>query len=148
MSKFLVKIFPFFFKFLLLVWKIHSVLVFNLLNVLSEQVVINLVAVFIKLVWIMVKFSLQFRNLFFHGGIPVILNRIVCPASQSLSNLSPSVPKHLVLQKEHHFFIVTPLSLFNSRVEVIVPSLSTLLPNSTWELFSNMSPLLRSVLLY
>lgn len=77
----------------------------------------------------------------------MILNGIVGSSSQSLGYLSPSVPKHLVLQKQHHFFVVAPLSLFDCRVQVVVPSLSALFSNSTWELLSNVSPLLRSVLL-
>lgn len=83
-----------------------------------------------------------------HRWIPVILNGVVCSALQKLSDLSPFVTYHSVLQIEDPLLVLAPNYLLNLRIQMIVPSFSTLFSYSTRKWLSNQSPFLWSILVH
>lgn len=60
----------------------------------------------------------------------MVLDGVVCPAIEKLGNLCPSVAQGLMGEKQKPLLMVTPFLLFDRRVQMIMPSLSTLLANS------------------
>ena len=77
----------------------------------------------------------------------MILNGVISTAFKNLSDISPLVALAFVRNVENQLFFETPGVLLDFRVEVIVPTLSALLSNSTWEVLSNRSPLLGTLFL-
>ena len=59
--------------------------------------------------------------------VPSILDGIVGASGQTFGNLGPSISKLGVSLNEGFVFTVRPLALVDARIEMIVPSLSTLL---------------------
>ena len=87
-------------------------------------------------------------DLFLHGGVPVILNCVVCAAFQTMGNLSPLVFVDLVFDEQNELLFLGPLNLLDHRVEMVVPAFTALLANSTREFVGNFGPLLGSLQLY
>ena len=81
-----------------------------------------------------------------HGGVPVVLDCIVSPARDEFSYLGPLVPPLLVSVIDDSVLLISPGSFLYLWVEVVVPPLTTLLSNSSFQVFSNQRPSLRSVL--
>lgn len=82
-----------------------------------------------------------------HRGIPVILYRIVCSSRQILGDFRPPIPKLLVQLVNESVFVLGPCALFDIGIEVVVPTLATLFPSATLQMFRYQSPPLRSILL-
>ena len=87
-------------------------------------------------------------DLFLHGGVPVILDCIVCATFQVLGDIRPLVFALIVLDKQDKFLVVVPVHLLDERVEVVVPAFATLLPDAAVEVLGNCGPLLRLVLIH
>jgi hypothetical protein len=51
-------------------------------------------------------------------------------------------------KEKNPLFFAAPHTLFNPGVKVIVPALTALLANTTWQVFSDLGPLLWALLLY
>jgi hypothetical protein len=60
----------------------------------------------------------------------MIFNGVVSSTVQNLCNVSPFVVKLPVHQIENPFLFSTPIDLFYSWVQMIVPTLSTLLAHA------------------
>jgi hypothetical protein len=76
----------------------------------------------------------------------VILDRIVSAANQGsqTSDFSPSVTQSSVCFQNTAVLRLCPRILVDVRVQMIVPSLSALLPNASLKLLGDKGPLLRS----
>lgn len=60
----------------------------------------------------------------------MILNRVVGPAGQHPRHIGPLLPQGGMRQKQHPLLMVGPLRLDNGRIEMVMPSLPTLLAQS------------------
>lgn len=69
---------------------------------------------------------------FLHGGVPMIFNPIISPSINTLSNLSPSIPQSPMSNIQKHLLTFIPLLSLDLRIQMIMPSLSTLLSHSSW----------------
>ena len=81
-----------------------------------------------------------------HGGVPVILDCIVSPAGDEFGDLGPLVAPLLVSVVDDPVLLVSPGGFLDLWVEMVVPSLAALLPDSSLQVFGNQSPSLRPVL--
>mmetsp|Transcript_33230 Transcript_33230/g.98762 ORF Transcript_33230/g.98762 Transcript_33230/m.98762 type:complete len:262 (+) Transcript_33230:1740-2525(+) len=79
--------------------------------------------------------------------IPSILNGVVGPAVQQLGDLGPPGPQSSGRFDDHLVLLLHPLSAVDVRIEVIVPALPALLPQSSLELLGDERPLLLPVLM-
>lgn len=78
----------------------------------------------------------------------MILNRVVSATRKHFRHLCPLVSMRSMRQKENPLLMRHPFDLQNVGVEVVMPSLTTLLPQSALDEFSNEGPPLRPVLFY
>lgn len=109
-----------------------------------------------------------------HGGVPVVLDGIIRPVGEQLTqyldffffyksltrniyilpsrkelgDLCPAVAEPFVGLIDDSVLFLSPRRLLDFWVEVIVPSFTTLLPNPSLEVLSNDWPTLGAVLLY
>jgi|FrelakmetLWP11LW_1041352.scaffolds.fasta_scaffold41008_1 hypothetical protein len=67
---------------------------------------------------------------------------IVCATLKSLGDFSPLVLFFAVLYEKDEFLFKTPFIFLDSRVKMIVPSLSTLFADATRQVLCDRSPLL------
>jgi hypothetical protein len=77
----------------------------------------------------------------------VIFYGVVSASLQNLSNISPRVAVLPMTNVENPFFLLAPRIFLNHRVQMVVPTLSTLLADSSIEMGSNLSPLLSAFFL-
>ena len=71
-----------------------------------------------------------FFYLSLHAGIPVVLDGVVCPARQAFCYVSPAITCAVLLGLKYDAVLVLgPRRLGDVWVQVIMPSLSTLLAN-------------------
>mmetsp|Transcript_33149 Transcript_33149/g.107211 ORF Transcript_33149/g.107211 Transcript_33149/m.107211 type:complete len:237 (-) Transcript_33149:10-720(-) len=75
--------------------------------------------------------------------VPVVLNRVVCPARKQLCNLGPLVAKLLLPLQQDLIFLRSPLALRQVGVELVVPALAALLAVAVGHLLRDLRPLLR-----
>ena len=76
----------------------------------------------------------------------MVLNRVIGPTRKQLRDLGPSISKGFVSLKNLPVLLFPPRLLVNVGVEVVVPALPALLPNSARQMPCNQTPLLRTVL--
>jgi len=81
-------------------------------------------------------------QLAFHGTIPVVLDGIICSSLEDLGNLSPLVLELAMHHEEYPFFFFAPPTFFYFGVQVVMPSLATLLPNARGKIFRYHGPFL------
>ena len=86
--------------------------------------------------------ALHVEDLFLHRGVPVVLDRVVRATFEGLGNFSPLVLLEVVLCVKNELFFETPLVFLDSRVQVIVPSLPTLLADATRQVLCDRGPFL------
>ena len=60
----------------------------------------------------------------------MVLYGVISSALEELGNISPLVPDPLVIDVEEPLFLVAPGDLLDPWVQVVVPSLPALLPDS------------------
>lgn len=72
------------------------------------------------------------RQLLLHARVPVVLNGVISATLKYLGNLSPLVAVVAMHQVENPLFFLAPADLLDLRVQVVVPSLTTLLANAPW----------------
>jgi len=77
----------------------------------------------------------------------VVLDGVVGPAVEHLSNFRPLVFEQAMHQEQNPLFFLAPVDFLNFGVQVIVPALTTLLADSPWELLRDRRPFLGTVLL-
>jgi hypothetical protein len=77
----------------------------------------------------------------------VVLDGVVGPAGQHLGHVSPLISHGGVRQKQNPLLTGRPLSLEYTRIEMVVPSLPTLLPEPAGHELSDERPALCPVLL-
>ena len=78
----------------------------------------------------------------------MVLDGVVSPAWDQLGDLGPLVPPLLVRVVDDPVLLVSPGRLLDLRIEMIVPSLPTLLPDPPLQMLRYQSPSLRPVLSY
>jgi hypothetical protein len=88
----------------------------------------------------------HFGQLLLHARVPVVLDGVVGTTLEHLGYLSPLVAVVAVHQIEDPLFLTAPAYLLDLRVQMVVPALPALLADPPWEVFSNQSPLLGTVL--
>ena len=71
-----------------------------------------------------------------------ILDGVVCAAIHLLGNVAPSVTVHKMQLDNEHVFLHGPLALADVWIQVIMPSLSTLLSNAPWQALGHLGPVL------
>lgn len=77
----------------------------------------------------------------------MILNGVIRPARQHLRHISPLIPQSRMRQEQYPLLIWRPLHLQDTRIEVVMPTLSALLTEAAWDEFGDEGPALGSVLL-
>lgn len=70
------------------------------------------------------------------------------PSRQQFGNLSPAVSQHAVRFVNDQILLCGPGGLLHVRVEVVVPALATLLPQSPLQVFGHHSPLFITVFIH
>lgn len=75
-----------------------------------------------------------------HRTVPVVLDRIVGPSLKVFGDFSPFISLAVVVEEEDPFFFFRPLGFLDHRIQMIVPSLSTLFTYSSREILSNWGP--------
>lgn len=107
-----------------------------------------------------------------HGGVPVVLDGIICPVGgavilvftdflhqsdkkysvipsrKELGDLCPAVSEPFVGLIDDSVLFLSPRRLLYFWVEVVVPSLTALLPNPSLEVLSDYWPTFGAILLY
>lgn len=78
----------------------------------------------------------------------MIFYRVVGPTLDVCSYDGPLVALHTVKDKKDPLFFLTPLIFLDGGVKMVMPSLTALLTNTTFQRTSDMSPLLRSFVLH
>jgi hypothetical protein len=78
----------------------------------------------------------------------MVLNRVISPPGKHFGHLRPLISMSSMCQKENPLLMRHPFNLKNIWVEVIMPSLTALLPQAPLDEFSNEGPSLRTVLFY
>lgn len=78
----------------------------------------------------------------------MIFNGVVRTTLKQHRDLSPLVALLAMSKEKNPLFLAAPYTLFNPGVKVIVPALTALLANTTWQVFSDLGPLLWALLLY
>jgi hypothetical protein len=72
----------------------------------------------------------------------MVLNGVISASLQGFSDISPFIAYSSVVKVEDPFFFGAPLNLLDHGVQMIVPSFPALLSDSSWQVFSNLSPFL------
>lgn len=80
------------------------------------------------------------------GGVPVVFYAIVSSAWQKFWNNCPFISVNIVSCQQGKIFLFFPLLFVDIRIQVIVPSFPTLLPDSVFEFAGDLRPIPRSVL--
>ena len=73
-----------------------------------------------------------------------ILDGVVSAASHLLGDITPSVAMHQVQLNDEHIFLHGPLALADVRVQVVVPSFTTLLPDAAGQALGDVGPVFRA----
>ena len=81
-----------------------------------------------------------------HDRIPVVFDIVIRATLKNLSKFFPSIAVVTINDEKHHLFLETPRILLNIRIEVVVPTLATLLRLLAWNLGCNLLPTLRTLL--
>ena len=76
-----------------------------------------------------------------------VLNRIICAAWEGLCDLAPFVPKIIMHLQNDTVLLRRPFLFANVWVQMIVPSLTALLPDSPGQSISNSAPVFGTKLL-
>ena len=63
----------------------------------------------------------------------MVLNRVVCAPFEHLGDLGPLVVHDTVHQKQDPLFLLVPVAFLDAGVEMVVPSLTTLLADAAVE---------------
>lgn len=75
----------------------------------------------------------------------MILYSIISSTIEVLGDISPLVADPLVVDEEKPLFLVAPSDLLDPWVQVVMPSLPALLPDSPGQLLSYLRPLLWAI---
>lgn len=67
-----------------------------------------------------------------HGRIPMVFDGIVRSSMQELRDLRPPIADAIVFSENDRVLLRAPRVLADVWIQVIVPSLSALLPNASW----------------
>lgn len=78
----------------------------------------------------------------------MILYGVVCTSRKHFCHFCPFVAMSAVCQKEDPFLMIGPIDFEDTRVEVVMPSLSALFAKAPGNMFSNHRPPLWAMLLY
>jgi hypothetical protein len=70
----------------------------------------------------------------------MILYRIVSPTREKLRDEGPFVSILSVSFNDGHIFLLSPSLFANFRIQMIMPALSALLSDATWQLFRYEAP--------
>jgi len=79
-----------------------------------------------------------------HRAVPVVLDCVVGTPLEHLRNFCPLVVDLTVHQEQDPLFFFAPAALLDFRVEMVVPTLSTLFTNTLGQVLGYHSPLLSS----
>ena len=81
-----------------------------------------------------------------HTWIPMVLDCIVSSTLQNIGDVCPLVRLVSVQQKQDPLFLSRPWrTSLNHWIQMVVPTFSTLLPDSTWQVICDLCPLLRPI---
>ena len=78
----------------------------------------------------LLNLALHVENLLLHTGVPVVFDGIVGAALQLLSYDGPLIFVIMVLNVEDKLLFQTPVILFNSWIQMVVPAFATLLTDT------------------
>ena len=81
----------------------------------------------------------------FEIRVKSVLDWAVSAPYQHFSHFTPSDTFDQVQSHDLQVFLHRPLALINARIQVIVPSLSTLLSYAAWEVFRYLGPVSRAI---
>lgn len=86
-------------------------------------------------------------ELLLHARVPMVLDGVVSAALKDFGDLGPFVAVVAMHQVQDPLLLLAPADLLDLRIQVVVPSLAALLPNSPREVLCDQSPLLRTILI-
>ena len=75
----------------------------------------------------------------------MVLDGVVGATFEDLGDLSPLVADNAVHQKENPLLLFVPVNFLDSRVQMVVPALATLLSHAAVQMLRNQRPFLRSI---
>lgn len=79
----------------------------------------------------------------------MIFDGVVSPTFENVGDISPLIAVISVKKEENPFFFRSPMHIsFNHRIQVIVPTLSALLPYSPRQMIGNLGPFLGTINVY
>jgi hypothetical protein len=84
----------------------------------------------------------------FEGGVPMIFDRVIRSPRDHFRNLRPPIPIPLMRRNYRQILILSPVLSLYARVQMVMPSLPALLPDSARQLTRNRTPILRTTLMH
>lgn len=75
----------------------------------------------------------------------MVLDSIICATVEDLGDLSPLVAHASMIEVEEELLLQAPCDLLDVGIQMVVPSLSTLLSNPPRKLLGDLSPFLGAV---
>ena len=76
--------------------------------------------------------------------VPIVLDGVVAAANEHCCDLSPTISDRLVKDKKDPVFLHSPVCFLEERVQLIMPTFSTLLSCAMLHLFGHLFPLMRA----
>lgn len=125
----------------------HSITLWKGFHLLGWRTDIIHFTVVYVLFWLAFKLFFEFSKFFSHTWIPMILYCVVSSTLQNLSNIGPRVAILSVTNIKDPLLFFTPGIFFNHWIQMIMPSFTTLLSNSTIKMGSYLGPFLSTFLL-
>ena len=92
------------------------------------------------LVQIGVQGSAHAWQLAFHGAVPVVFDGVIGTPVKIFRDVGPPVLQFAVLQEQDPLFLVAPTGFLDTRVQVVVPTFTTLLSLAAGQLRSDCCP--------
>lgn len=93
------------------------------------------------------KLFIELSKLSFHDRVPMVFYWVVSSSFNELCKHCPFVAIQFMKKKQNPLFTVTPLVLWDLRVQMIEPSFSALFSLSALNVKSNEGPFVRTMLL-
>ena len=81
-----------------------------------------------------------------HNRVPVVFDVVIWATLENLGKFFPSIAVITINHEKHHLFLETPRILLYIWIEVVVPTLATLLRLLAWNLGCNLLPTLWTLL--
>ena len=99
----------------------------------------------IELVSDIVELLLEGIQILFHSAVPVVFDAVVRSAGEYFCDVSPPTAVDEIVKEQDPLLVFWQLSLIDRRVQVVVPTFSALLPDTSRQVRSDQRPFVRPV---